>query len=103
VARDFKKSAQLELPQRTQFAEQIRQKLGVASDSEDEITNVAFEAFLQAGSLDEMRCAATQVPILTGVDFIQAVEQGIAQQVTPEGKSAFERGLASLRQTANEQ
>jgi tetratricopeptide (TPR) repeat protein len=99
----FEKAAQLGLPQGTQYVELVRQNLGIAPDPKGDPTRLALEAFLQAGSLDEMRRVATEFPFLTEPDFIQDAAQGITQQVMPEDRSAFEQGLSWLRQIADEQ
>jgi hypothetical protein len=63
----------------------------------------ALNALVQAGSLDEVRQAVAQFPFMTGQEFIQAMEQVIAQQVPPDQHQHFEQRLAWLRQIASEQ
>ena len=47
-----------------------------------------------------MQAAAVQHPMLKDAQFILAIEELIAEQVTPEQKPAFEQRLAWLKQIA---
>jgi hypothetical protein len=49
-----------------------------------------------------MQQAVARFPLLAQADFIAAIEQAIAQQVSPEHRPACEQRLAWLRQIANE-
>ena len=99
----LERAAQLGIPQGTQHATQIRQRLGSVSASQVNPTQLAFEAFQRAGSLDEMRRTAAQFPFMTAPNFIAAIQQAIAQQVPQNFKAAFNQRLAWLRQVVNEQ
>jgi tetratricopeptide (TPR) repeat protein len=63
----------------------------------------ASYALGQAGSLDELRQVVAQFPFMTEPTFIQAVNQAIAQRVSPEQRQPFEQRLSWLRQIADEQ
>jgi tetratricopeptide (TPR) repeat protein len=96
----FEKAAQLGEPTGAKYAAIARQQLGI---EEVPPAQQAFNALMQAGSLDEIRQAVAQFPFMTDQEFIQAIEQAIAQQVPPEQRQPYEQRLAWLRQIASEQ
>ena len=69
---------------------------------QDDLAQLAFEAFQIAGSLADMQAAVAKFPFMTDAGFINAVEQLISEHVPPEHHPAFAH-LAWLRQIANEQ
>jgi tetratricopeptide (TPR) repeat protein len=97
----FEKAAELGEPRGAQYAAQVQQTLGMApaqpAASDPQAT---FEAFQRAESLDAMRQAVQQFPIL--MQMFLSIEQVIPQQVPPEHRHAFEQRLAWLRQVAGE-
>jgi len=65
-----------------------------------DLSQRAFEAFQQAGSIETMRQTVDSFPFMVQTDFIAAIEQAIAQQVPLEHRPAFEQRLAWLQQIA---
>jgi tetratricopeptide (TPR) repeat protein len=96
----FEKAAQLGDPNGAKYAAIARQQLGI---EEVPPAQQAFNALVQAGSLDEIRQAVAQFPFMTGQEFIQSIEQVIAQQVPPEQRQPYEQRLDWLQQIASEQ
>jgi tetratricopeptide (TPR) repeat protein len=96
----FEKAAQLGDPDGARGAAVARQQLGMEGVAP---AQQAFNAMMQAGSLYELRQTVAQFSLMTGQEFIQAVEQVITQQVPPEHKPAAEQRLDWLKQIANEQ
>lgn len=86
----FEKATQLGHPQGAQLAANTREGL-------------AFEMFQKANSVEEMKRTVAELPFLTDVNFIAAVEQAVTEQVSPEHRPAFEQCLAWLRQIVSEQ
>jgi hypothetical protein len=79
---------------------QARQILGLETVSRVDPTQLAFEAFQEADSVDKMQCAVTEFPIMTNADFLAIIEQALIQKAL---SSTFEQRLAWLRQIADEQ
>src|SRR5262249_19854472 len=87
----FEKAAHLGLQQGAQLAEEARRSLELETSSEEELIQQAFASFQQAHSVETMRQAIERFPLMTDTDFIDIVEQIIAQQVMPENRPAFEQ------------
>lgn len=99
----FEKAAELGLPEARHALTQVKHALKRESKPQASLTQLAFEAFQKAGSVQVMRQAVLRFPIMIQSDFITAVEGTIAQNVPPENQPAFQERLNWLRQIAHEQ
>ena len=59
-----------------------------------------FDAFLRAGSLQEMQALAAQYPLMREDDFINFLERFIPEKVPPEQKPVFQQRLDWLKEIA---
>jgi tetratricopeptide (TPR) repeat protein len=95
----FEKAAELGHPQGAQYAAVAQRALGMApAQPAANDPQAVFDAFQRVESLEAMRQAVQQYPIL--VQMIPAIQQVIEQQVPPELRPAFEQRLAWLHQIA---
>jgi hypothetical protein len=71
--------------------------------SENDLFQLAYEAFEFASSRDHIAQLVAQFPFMAAPEFIAAVGQAMTEQVAPEFKSYFGQRLAWLRQIVHEQ
>jgi tetratricopeptide (TPR) repeat protein len=95
--RYFEQAAQLGDPQGMVYAARVCQMLGIVSTEAINPVQQAFDVFQHAASPADLSTAAAQFPVMTDPQFIDAVEQAIAEQVPPERRPVFEQRLAWLR------
>lgn len=99
----LEKAAQLGHPQGEQLVAEVRQTLGRERISQADSTQLAFEAFQQAKSIEVMRQAIAQYPFMAQAEFIMTIDQTIARNIPSQHRPFFEQRLAWLRQSAAEQ
>ena len=84
-------------------ATKARQLLHMAMEPEVDTRELAFDAFQEANSLDEMREAVKRFPILTDEAFMSFIEEAIEEQVPLDYLSASMQQLRWLWIIADEQ
>lgn len=97
----LEKAAHLGEPNGARYAAQVRHMLGMEPAPQADVAQQAFVAFQQADSPVMMQQAVDRFPLLRQADFMDAIEQAIAQQVSPTQRLTFEQRSVWLRQIAN--